>query len=161
MIKEIKSTREVGCAICNNPALAKQVNERLIKAEMTSEGIAQYLEDEFGLHITEKDIEKHKGHLFTVLESDADRDEKVDELVEQISASANIDLINKEIAELKFFERQLIEAKKEDTPQFQKNSSSLQKLIELRVRIAGEDTVVVKHELPKWISLIKEGEKDG
>lgn len=159
-IKEIKSTKEIGCMICQNPEISEIVDEKLIAAEMTPEGVSEHLEDKYGIFITAKDVENHKGHLFTKLEGEIDRKISIDAINSKVIETKNIDVINSEISKLEYIENKMIEKGDDSSPNFQNISKIKQKYIEMRMKIEGDDKMTITHEVPEWIKVRKSKDED-
>lgn len=152
---DIKNTNEVGCMICNNPNISKIVDEYLIEASMTADMLVEHLAEVNGIHLTKKDIENHKKHLFTILECDANNELFIKENYEKIKDAKNIEVINQEIAKLEFILKNMTDKRQEHTVAFNNISKIKLKYIELKMKIEGEDTLVVEHKIPEWIKMVK------
>lgn len=155
-VKEIKTTEPTGCIICQNPEIGEVVNEKLINAEMTPEDLVEHLSDKYGIFLTERDIENHKTHIFTIKEDEVDRDIVTQTIAEGVKNTKNVDIINREISKLEYIERKMIEKNDDSSINFQNIVKIKQKYIEMRTRVEGEDSIKVKHEIPEWIQIRKE-----
>ena len=155
-VKKVKTTKPTGCIICQNPEIGEIVNDKLLNAEMTPEDLVEHLSDKYGIFLTEKDIENHKQHIFTILDEDVDRDVVTKTISEGVKNTKNIDIINQEISKLEFIEQNMISKNDDSSANFQNISKIKQKYIEMRMRIEGEDTQKLIHEIPDWIRIKKD-----
>jgi len=152
-IMKVKTTKEIGCVICQNPNLSEVINNHLVNASMDSKMLKEHLEDINGIYLTVKQIDEHRKHLFTVLKDGVDRKKTINETYENVSELKNIEIINWEIAELDFIIKEMIDRKQEDSVSFNNTIKIKQRYIEMKTRIEGEDTVVIEHKIPEWIKM--------
>ena len=152
MVKYRNNQRR-GCIICVNPILSEYVNPLLIAAETPVEQIVEDLESEYGIFVSVADLNKHKDHIVR----EFDDTEKISERYERIEKMSNLEAINREIARLEVIEAEMREDQLVDTAAYSNIIKAIQKYIEMRIRISGEEKSVVDlNILPSWISKIRE-----
>lgn len=148
-----RNNQRCGCIICVNENISNLVNPLLIKMEMPLSTIVSYLEDEYGIYVTEKDLEKHRDHIVREFYDE----ELITERLEIINSFSNIESINHEIARLEVLEDEMRKDQKTDTQAFSNVIKTKQKYIEMRMRIEGEDkTTMDINVLPSWIGKLSE-----
>ena len=152
MVKYRNNQRR-GCIICVNPILSEYVNPLLIAAETPVEQIVEDLESEYGIFVSVADLNKHKDHIVR----EFDDTEKISERYERIEKMGNLEAINREIARLEVIEAEMREDQLVDTAAYSNIIKAIQKYLEMRIRISGEEKSVVDlNILPSWISKIRE-----
>ena len=150
-----RNNQRCGCIICVNGDLSGVVNPMLISMEMPLSCVVTTLEEDYGIHVTEKELEKHKDHIVR----EFFEEELIEEKLERIETESNIDSINYEIARLEVLEEEMRKDHKINTPAFSNAIKTKQKYIEMRMKIEGEDkTTMDINVLPDWIEKISDKE---
>lgn len=149
----VGSINKVGCTICNNSNIADVVDKALIEASISPADLAEQLETENGIYLSVKEIEKHKKHLFVDLKTNIEKTDIIEQTYKTIVDSNNLELIDREIAELTFILKEMVTRKEETSVQFSNLLKIKQKYLELKLKLSGEDVLVVEHKIPEWIKL--------
>ena len=105
------------------------------------------------IYLSVADLNAHKNHIVR----EFDDKEKISDRLKRIEKMSNIDAINYEIARLEVLEAEMREDQLVDTSAYSNIIKSIQKYLEMRVKIQGEETSTVNvNVLPSWISAIKD-----